>query len=86
MEESGDHLNIIYFTPLHQMAVICPHLSLHAVVDGLAEGAGGLESVHLGGLHAAVTHHTHLGIRMVSFVGKLQKFCFIYVLYLLPRL
>ena len=66
------------------MAIICPHLSLHAVVDGLAEGAGGLEPVHLGGLHAAVTHHTHLGIRMVIFVGKLQNFRFI--CYLLPRL
>ena len=34
-------------------------LVLHAVVDGLTEGAGGLEPVHLGGLHAAVAHHAH---------------------------
>ena len=66
------------------MALICPHLSLHAVVDGLAEGAGGLEPVHLCGLHAAVAHHTHLGIRMVIFVGNYKNFAL--CVNLLPRL
>ena len=45
--------------------MVCPHLGLHAVVDGLAEGAGGLEPVHLGGLHAAVAHHAHLHMIMI---------------------
>ena len=65
--------------------MVCPHLGLHAVVDGLAEGAGGLEPVHLGGLHAAVAHHAHLHmIMIVCFYWKLLMCCC--MCHLVPRL
>ena len=49
------------------------HLGLHAVVDGLAEGARGLEPVHLGGVHAAVTHHAHLGDKVLELIPQILK-------------
>ena len=49
------------------------HLGLHAVVDGLAEGAGGLEPVHLGGIHAAVTHHAHLGEKVIGVLREIMR-------------